>query len=333
MVDSALWMGLTSGLPAASEDEQLVAAVSAVPSGAWAVGVSGGADSVALLLLLARRNDLQLHVAHLDHELRGAESRQDAIFVATLCQRLAIACTVAERRQIEPRIGSLPGNPSARYRSARLALFAKIVAEHHLNGVLLAHHATDQAETILQRLLRGPGYVGLSGMAAESRIGGLRVGRPLLGIAPGILRSWLIGRGQDWREDASNESDRYQRNRLRRILSDRPELIAPLLRLGRSARFVRDWATGAAPRLATQFIASDLADLPDALARESARAWLVAAAEAHVPAIDGRSIRRLVEMTRDAASPARADFPGGVQVARRRGVIFAGPARQRSLPR
>jgi hypothetical protein len=85
--------------------------------------------------------------------------------------------------------------------------------------------------------------------------------------------------------------------------------------------------------LATQFVASDLADLPDALARESARAWLVAAGEAHEAAIDGRSIRRLVEMARDAASPARADFPGGVQVVRRRGVIFASPAKQWSLPR
>ncbi|HTL28368.1 MAG TPA: ATP-binding protein, partial [Tepidisphaeraceae bacterium] len=81
-----------------------------MPAGAWGVGVSGGADSVALLSLLRSRDDLKLHVIHLDHETRGAESTADAAFVRDLCEGGKLRYTIARRSEIEPRLPSLPAN-------------------------------------------------------------------------------------------------------------------------------------------------------------------------------------------------------------------------------
>src|SRR5687767_13247587 len=116
-------------------DSALAAAVARVPSGRWAVGVSGGADSVAMLLLLRDRADLALHVAHLDHQIRGDASKADAEFVKALAERLGLPCTIARRDQLEIAIPDLPPNPSARYRAARLALFRNVAAAHGLQGV------------------------------------------------------------------------------------------------------------------------------------------------------------------------------------------------------
>src|SRR5688572_17488726 len=111
-------------------------AVGAVAPGAWAVGVSGGADSVALLALLhdrlVRRGDLRLHVVHLNHQTRGESSDADARLVRDLAERRGLPCTVALRSDVEPGITKPPSNPSARYRAARLALFRRVVADHGL---------------------------------------------------------------------------------------------------------------------------------------------------------------------------------------------------------
>src|SRR5688500_1479814 len=161
-------------------DRALTAAIATVPPGRWAVGVSGGPDSVALLDLLRTRDDLALHVVHLDHQLRGDASAADAHFVADLAHRWNLPCTIARRDEIEPALADLPANPSARYRRLRLALFANVARAHGLSGVILAHHADDQAETVLQRLLRPSGPMGLAGMSATAHVGSLRIVRPLL---------------------------------------------------------------------------------------------------------------------------------------------------------
>ena len=81
--------------------------------------------------------------------------------------------------------------------------------EHGLAGVILAHHADDQAETVLLRLLRGSGFAGLAGMSARSIVGGLTILRPLLGAPRESFREHLGGIGQTWREDQSNQSSQY----------------------------------------------------------------------------------------------------------------------------
>src|SRR5262245_10781735 len=111
-------------------------AIARIPDGKWAVAVSGGADSVALLTLLARRGGLALHVVHLDHELRGEESRRDAEFVSELATSMALTCTIRRRSEIEPTIVERPANVESLGRVCRQALFRRVVHEHQLDGVI-----------------------------------------------------------------------------------------------------------------------------------------------------------------------------------------------------
>lgn len=305
-------------------------ALAAVPPGGWAVGVSGGADSVALLLLLKdRRPDLSLHVVHLDHETRGEASTGDARFVADLAARLGLPCTVAKLSDVQPRLWRVPANASSRYRAVRLELFRSVVAAHGLLGVLLAHHADDQAETVLLRLLRGSAPAGLVGMAADYRMGELRILRPLLaeGVGGATLREYLRSANQPWREDASNASDKYLRNRIRPILRNDVELRDALIRLGEAARAWRDWTIAGAPDLPARFPVHTLAALPGPLAREASRRWLVCVG-APPGALSEEVLERLVAMAADAATAARQQFPGKLTVRRRAGTIAADTPRQ-----
>lgn len=313
-----------------SGDERLqirnpAGAIAAVPPGRWAVGVSGGADSVALLLLLHERPTLVLHVAHLDHETREGASAGDARFVEELAARLGLPCTVGRRSEIERGATPAPTNTSARFRAARLALYRRVVHEHDLAGVILAHHADDQAETILLRLLRGSGAAGLAGMSPWTRVGGLAICRPLLHARRDELRAVLVARRQAWREDASNTSDDYRRNRVRRVLSERPALAAALLELGGACRRLRDGLRAIVPREVGPAIrAIEVLELPPPVRRELARRWL---AGAGVPAgrIDPGVIERLLLMMEDFATPTRQHFPGGVLVRRKGGVLSVAP--------
>ncbi|HEY7119240.1 MAG TPA: tRNA lysidine(34) synthetase TilS [Tepidisphaeraceae bacterium] len=303
------------------------------PGGAWAVGVSGGADSVALLAMLRTRPDLRLHAAHLDHETRGDASAADARFVAELCARWGIPCTVRRRGDLEAAAvttaTALPANRAARFRALRLSLFQDVCAAHGLDGVLLAHHADDQAETIFQRLLRGSGPMGLTGIQVESFIKGLRIVRPLLDIPGRDLRDFLRSIAQAWREDASNASPAYQRNRVRAALARHPVIADASRAMGCAMGTLVSWVRTCAPALGEAFAVRQLAELPDVLATESARRWL-AAQGAPAEELSPVVIARLVEMARDAATPARAHFPGKLWVGRRGGRISvvsdAGPS-------
>ena len=297
-------------------------AASAVPPGRWAVAVSGGADSVALLHLLHARPDLRLHVVHLDHETRAGASARDADFVRALCERLSLPCTVATRSRIESGQSQIESNLSARYRAARLALFREVVHANGLAGVILAHHADDHAETVLHRLLRGSGPAGLTGMSPRTLLGGLLVLRPLLGVTRAAIRAELRRRGESWREDESNASAEYARNRIRRLLSERPGLSEALLCLAAACRRLHDWTCAHTPAPDERLPMRDLMALPAPLQRELARRWLV---RAGVPEgrIDPGVIRRLVVMAADVSTPPRQQFPSGVLVRRTRGTLSA----------
>lgn len=301
----------------------LESAVATIPVGRYAVGVSGGADSVALLSLLQRyRPGLAAHVAHLDHEWRGPASAVDAAFVASLADALKIPVTTVGRGEIERRlIGAPSPNREARGRTARIAMFRMIVGRHGLDGVLLAHHRDDQAETVLLRLARGGDESTLGGIRSTITIDGLVIRRPLLGLPRIRLTQWLASIGQSYRDDASNADPVFARNRARVLLGRQAPLVDALVDLGASMRDWQYWMGAMAPRLGAEFAAVELARLPWALARHSATRWLVAHAGCAHPACDRDVVARLLEMCRDAASPARADFPGGVRVRRRGGVI------------
>jgi tRNA(Ile)-lysidine synthetase-like protein len=299
----------------------LTAAVESVPPGAWAVGVSGGADSVALLRLLLSRSDLSLHVVHLNHQTRGHESEEDARFVAGLAAEFGLTCTIDHRSNLEREATDLPRNPSARYRRARISLFRRVIEDAKLKGVLLAHHSDDQAETILHRLHRGSGVAGLTGMSQDTVIGGLRCVRPLLGIRREALRNWLAECGQSWREDPSNRSPKYLRNQLRLLLGGNPAFSEALLQLGTACRSLRDWERSMIRPTSAVLSVEEIADLPSILARANARSWLIAQGVSRGN-IEPQSVDRLIAMCTDASTPARMPFPGMI-VARRRGKIEA----------
>ena len=189
------------------------------PPGKLLIGLSGGADSVALLHLLL---DAGAHPSaiHVNHGLRGAESDGDEAFVRDLCRALEVPLTVC--RALPP---ENPGEGWAR--EARYAFFRQTMTQTGADALVLAHHRDDQAETLLLHLLRGAGLHGLTGMAAESVMDGMRILRPMLAYSRQEIRAYLMEKGASWREDASNGDIRYLRNALRLEVLPRLEQLAP----------------------------------------------------------------------------------------------------------
>jgi tRNA(Ile)-lysidine synthase len=314
-------------------DAALQLALHSVPPGRWALAVSGGADSVALLRLLSdRRPDLTLHVVHLNHETRGNASDEDAQFVRSLAAQLNLPATIERLNEVMPALDPLPANRSARYRAARLSLFRQTVVRHQLDGVILAHHRLDQAETVLLRLMRGSGPLGLHGMQPLSVNEGLTLLRPLLAVDPRLLRDALTSMGQDWREDASNASSAYRRNRVRGLLLSDDGLTDLLVQLGAACASLDDWvkrAAGPPPGPAMSVAAFD--GLPPIVREQAARRWL-ASAGVPVDEINETVAGRLLTMMDDAASAGRVDFPGAVRIGRRRGTVAVVPEQASCKP-
>lgn len=180
------------------------------------VAVSGGGDSVALLLLLLElreRLGLVLSVVHVNHKLRGRASEADEKFVASLAKKHKLALHVhAVDAAAEAKRAKLNLEDAAR--RARYAFFSQLVSDSALSRIATAHTADDQAETVLSHLLRGSGIAGLAGI--HSVFGS--VVRPLLSIRRAELRAYLKRRKQSWREDATNLDTQRTRARIRRKL-------------------------------------------------------------------------------------------------------------------
>jgi tRNA(Ile)-lysidine synthase len=168
------------------------------------VAVSGGADSVCLLHVLAALG-FDLRVLHLDHNLRGDESRADAEFVRELAEGLGLPVTVREAHLSG-------GNLEQAAREARLAFFREMIAAGTVEGVATGHTRSDQAETVLFRFLRGSGSAGLAGIRPVTSDGRVR---PLIEVERADVEAFLRDRGIAWREDSSNASPRFARNQIR----------------------------------------------------------------------------------------------------------------------
>jgi tRNA(Ile)-lysidine synthase len=173
------------------------------------VGVSGGADSVVLLHILARlseRFQIQPLVLHVNHQLRGPESEQDREFVARLAESLGFRLVICS----EPIADK--GNLEQTARLVRRRFFARCIEEKLVDRVAVGHNRSDQAETVLFRLIRGAGTAGLAGMRFVSD--GWLI-RPLLSEARSEIRAWADAEGLVCRQDSSNQNRRFARNRLR----------------------------------------------------------------------------------------------------------------------
>ncbi len=287
--------------------------IGTLPSGRFLAAVSGGADSVALLWLCFGSIS---HVLHVDHETRGDASTADAEFVVALSRRLGVACTVVRRSQLP---GYAQTESSDAFRAMRLAIYRDTAIREGLDGVLLGHHADDQAETVLQRLLRGSTFEGLCGMSPDTLVGGVRLLRPLLSARAAALRQFLTDIRQPWREDASNATGKYGRNRIRIALAETPALTPAVLAMSVSARAYRD-----ALRLACRNLGeSDLVYVgefaDDPIGCSAARKWLGKWMnwEEVTPAV----VARFLAWSADAASPPRLSLPGPTTAVRSRGVI------------
>jgi tRNA(Ile)-lysidine synthase len=176
------------------------------------VAVSGGADSVCLLhvlVALAPRWGLDLHVLHVNHNLRGAESHGDAEFVRTLAAELGLPFAL---RELE--LG-FKGNLEEAARGWRYSFFREWMEQAGGARVALGHTQSDQAETVLFRFLRGSGATGLTAIRPVTREGMVR---PLIDVERSEVEGYLRERAIPWREDATNATLTFARNRIRHEL-------------------------------------------------------------------------------------------------------------------
>tara|TARA_R110000868_G_scaffold189695_2_gene433086 strand:- start:132072 stop:132995 length:924 start_codon:yes stop_codon:yes gene_type:complete len=178
----------------------------------FAVAVSGGSDSLALLHLLVD-NGLQnnMTVLHFDHNLR-AESADEAVQVHDICNELNVKCVIG--KWLEP---DLDGNLQQAARHARYAFFKQYCHENNLEFVMVGHTVDDVAETFLMRLARGSGLKGLSAMQENSHAMGVHVVRPLLHILREDLQKYLHQKNVKYISDPSNDNSKFFRIRIRKL--------------------------------------------------------------------------------------------------------------------
>lgn len=179
-----------------------------------AVGLSGGADSTALLIACVERWPGQVHAIHVHHGLQAAAD-DFAAHCKALCARLAVPLQVAQVSA-----GAAPGqSPEDAARIARYKAFDALTLDNQahaaIHSIALAHHADDQVETLLLALSRGAGLPGLAAMPSQWQRAGMAWHRPLLGVPGGAVREWLRARGEPWVEDPTNADRRFTRNRIR----------------------------------------------------------------------------------------------------------------------
>ena len=201
------------------------------------MAVSGGPDSLALLLLAAAAFPGEVHCATVDHGLR-AESAEEARFVGECCGALGVAHAV-----LPVAIGK--GNTADRARAARYEALASWASDRDIDRIATAHHADDQAETLLMRLNRASGVAGLSGIRARRSIAGAEIIRPLLDWSHSELAALVEGRGWTAVDDPSNRDPRSDRARMRAQLAntgwlDRPAIAASAAHLA-EADAALDW--------------------------------------------------------------------------------------------
>jgi tRNA(Ile)-lysidine synthase len=231
-----------------------------------AVGLSGGADSVALLRALAaqgRELGLVLHVAHLHHGLRGEEADTDLAFCRDLAATLGLPFHQAHVDvATEARTTSETLEEAAR--RLRYVWFRQLLSKSSphavaLDAVATAHTLDDQAETVLAKFLRGAWTEGLSGIHPKLESPEGKILRPLLNTSRAEIETYLQALNQPWREDSSNRRLTFTRNRIRHELLPLLETWNPRLRehLTQMAELARDedaWWAAEISRLAPQFI-------------------------------------------------------------------------------
>jgi len=215
-------------------------------------GVSGGADSVFLLLALhalAGPLQIELHVGHLNHGWRGAEAEDDAQFVQTLASALGVPFHTTH---VDARALAIAArqSPEEGARDARYAFFAGTCTDHGLTAVATGHTKDDDVETVLLAWLRGSGPAGLRGISPAGTLPetDVRLVRPMLDLTAAEVRRALRSAGVAWREDPTNLDLTLLRNRVRHELIPHLESLTPgfrktILRSADLTRHAADYIT------------------------------------------------------------------------------------------
>lgn len=302
------------------------------------VAVSGGGDSVALLLLLEELREtlgVTLAVLHFNHGLRGDPAEADEQFVCDLAGERGLACLV-RREDVGAEAKRLGRNVEEMARERRYAFFRQLVTEGRVTRVATGHTADDQAETVLARMVRGSGLRGLAGI--HPVLG--PVVRPLLEIRRSELREYLRERGRGWREDETNVDVSRLRARIRQRLlpSMETEFGAGVVdRLARLADLARNDEALLDEIVEERFLhlshrrggvlvirARDLVDpwpqLKSRESRESMAARLARRAAREVKrdlrGLAASHIARIIDLARQGTSGNRLELPGGLVVER-----------------
>jgi tRNA(Ile)-lysidine synthase len=295
-----------------------IASDALLPPGARVlVACSGGGDSMALLHVLHRLG-YAVTVAHLDHASRP-ESADDAAWLREQVVALGLPFESA-RHPVAEEASSLGVSFEAHARTVRYAFLVRTARRLECDAIATGHTGSDQAETVLLRLVRGSGPAGLGGIPPLGNHGGVPVARPLLRVSRDAVRAWLVSQDIAWREDASNDDDSILRNRIRHRL-------LPLLRdefndqidqsLARLADICREEEAWLRPQAAEAWVAcidaqarisrERFAALPGALQRRGVVAFLQ---ESDVETSYDQ-VTLLVDFIRSAPVGARHCLPGG----------------------
>jgi tRNA(Ile)-lysidine synthase len=231
------------------------------PDAHWVIGVSGGPDSTLLLnamQALTEREGLawKLHAAHFHHGLRGAEADADAEFAASLARDLNIPFTT-EKDDIPARVKREGGSTEEVARTHRYLFLERVALRTGSDLVAVAHHADDNAETVLHRICRGTGLRGLAGirpvrpLQPESHV---QLVRPLIEMRRETIEALCQARGLKMRTDSMNLATEFTRGRIRHVVMPmlaeqlNPQVADALLRLAEHARWLGTYLEDAAAR-------------------------------------------------------------------------------------
>ncbi len=323
------------------------------------VAASGGPDSTALLRCLHSLRDehwLTLHVAHLNHDFRGAEADHDAAFVQRLADGLGLPCSIDKQDPIAYQRERSISSFEQAAREMRYAFLSAVASSVGAAAIALGHTADDQAETVLLHLLRGSGLHGLRGMAeaAEwpwpSPRPGPMLFRPLMGATKADAAAYCRELGQLYREDSGNYMWRFTRNKVRLDLMPKlareynPRVREALARLSRAAAdevdYIEDELSRHWPNIAEEresvvtFNIPALTGLHPALQRHALRrAYAATAGDAR--RLNESHVESMLSLLRRQRGGCATDLPRGVRARREGGALIltrhAGPSQPPQL--
>ncbi|MEQ9619273.1 MAG: tRNA lysidine(34) synthetase TilS [Deltaproteobacteria bacterium] len=291
------------------------------------MGVSGGADSIALLHILNELSDYRprIIVAHLNHGIRGNEAERDSEFVGRIADSLNLQFEYGEAdTPVYKEKSKLSLEEAAR--ALRYEFFHKVREKHRASKIATAHTLDDQAETVLMRLIRGSGRPGLSGIPPVSKP---HIIRPLIDTSRSMVEEYLRSRGIPWIEDSTNELRTLLRNRIRldlipELKNYNPQIKETLARTSDILRLEDDYIKREGEKHFKRIFSKDEKELTGKLEKykrlhAALRMSVLRLALDHTASLKNVSSVHLIsadEFLTSAAPSGEVSFPGGIAVAK-----------------